>query len=131
VVVTLAGSVGIPAHAATLPNLASRVTASRRVEAWIERLPADSTSDLEWAVVGKPEVLDVRLTLSQLRNDSYADVEWAGAVSLLDVAGGDRLRIRIAEYELHEADALGAPIIAVRAPRDRRLVYADSVELPA
>jgi len=29
------------------------------------------------------------------------------------------------------ADPLGAPIVAVRALRDRRLVYADSVELPA
>jgi hypothetical protein len=131
VVVTLAGSVGIPAHAATLPNLASRVTASRRVEAWIERLPADATSDLDWAVVGKPEVLDVRLTLSQLRSDSYADVEWAGVVSLPEVADGDRLRVRISEYELHVADVPGAPIIAVRALRDRRLVYADSVELRA
>ncbi|MET0975060.1 MAG: hypothetical protein ABWX82_05300, partial [Leifsonia sp.] len=131
VVVTLAGAVGIPAHAATLPNLASTVRASRRVEAWIERLPAGATSDLDWATMGQPEELDVRLTLSQLRNESYADVEWAGVVSVPEVADGDRLRIRLAEYELHVADALGAPpIIAAIALRDRRLVYADTVDLP-
>jgi hypothetical protein len=66
-----------------------------------------------------------------LRSDSYADVEWAGVVSLPEVADGDRLRVRISEYELHVADVPGAPIIAVRAVRDRRLVYADSVEVRA
>jgi hypothetical protein len=52
VAVTLAGAVGIPEHATTLPNLASRVNASRLVQAWVERLPADAVSDLDWVKVG-------------------------------------------------------------------------------
>lgn len=130
VVVTLGGAVGIAAHAVTLPTPASRIDASRRVEAWVERLPAGATSDLDWVAVDDPVRLPVRLTLGRLRREDYADVEWAGVVGMPEAEAGDRLRIRIAEYELHQADALGAPVVAAFALRERRLVYADSVDLP-
>ncbi|QIG40999.1 hypothetical protein G5T42_17215 [Microbacterium sp. 4R-513] len=129
IMVTLAGAVGIPAHAQSLPDLASRVMASRYVEVWVERLPAGSTSDLDWVADGERLRLDVRLTLGQLRSESHADVEWAGAIGFPESAAGDELRLRITEYELHRGDALG-PIIYPFPRRDRRLVYADTVDLP-
>ena len=78
--------------------------------------------------------LDVRLTLAAVRNERFSEVEWAGVVPLPDPGSlepGDRLRVRIAEYEVHEADSTWlAPVILGVPPRGRRLVYADSVDLP-
>ena len=54
-----------------------------------------------------------------------------GGVESLPRQAGDRLRVRLAEYEVHEADStwLG-PVVLGIPPRGRRLVYADSVDLP-
>jgi hypothetical protein len=127
--VTLRGAVGVPRHAIGLPNVPSEVTVSRVVQAWVERMPADATSDLDWEQVSGPVVLDVRSGLVEIRSGSLADVEWAGAVGLPERDPGDRVRARIAEYELMEADGQGVPTSFIR-PRDSRLVYADEVELP-
>ena len=94
-------------------------------------MPADAGSDLDWERVDETVALDVRLGLAALRSGSYADIEWAGAISLPGRTPGDRVRVRIAEYELYEADPQGIPpIVANRRPRARRLVYSDEVELP-
>jgi hypothetical protein len=134
VVITLAGPVGVPRHARALPDLASEVRASRSVQAWVERASADAASDLDWAQVGDAIELDVRLTLAAVRNERFSEVEWAGVVPLPDPGtseAGDRLRVRLAEYEVHEADSTWlAPVVLGIPPRGRRLVYADSVDLP-
>ncbi|HYI34868.1 MAG TPA: hypothetical protein VEX88_15525 [Glaciibacter sp.] len=127
--VTLRGPVGVPKYATGLPNVPSEVTASRLVEAWAERMPAGATSDLDWEPVAGPVALDVRGGLLAIRSGSLADVEWAGAVGLPERNAGERVRVRIAEYELHEADWQGVPVSFI-PPRGRRLVYADEVELP-
>ena len=133
VVVTLSGPVGIPLHAKSLPNLASKVTASRLVEAWVEKLPADSTTDLAWEQVGRRITLPVVLGLRILRSGTYGEIDWAGAVPVPDRAeavAGDRWRVRIAEYELHVSDRSPVAAIAPFRMRDHRLVYSDTVELP-
>ncbi|WP_353807626.1 hypothetical protein [Agromyces sp. SYSU T00194] len=129
VAVTLAGPLGVPQHAATLPNPETRVAASRRVEAWIERLPAGATGDLDWELVGDTFGLDVVLTLAQARGAALGNVQWAGVVPLPDTQPGDRLRVRLAEYEVHRGDPLGVPILASGKVRDLRLVYADELAL--
>ncbi len=54
-----------------------------------------------------------------------------GSVALPERVAGERLRVQLAEYEVHEADTIGLPpLLAVLPQRDHRLVYADSVELP-
>ncbi|WP_411699535.1 hypothetical protein [Conyzicola sp.] len=129
--VTLRGPVGVPAHAIAMSNVASEVRASRVVEALIERLPAGATSDLDWERVGDPVALPVRLGLGAVKRGNYSDVEWAGAVAVPAREPGDALRVRIAEYELHEADLSGILGVAlVVTPRARRLVYADELLLP-
>ena len=69
-----------------------------------------------------------------MRDELFSEVEWAGVVPLPDpgsVEPGDRLRVRLAEYEVHEADSTWlAPVVLGIAPRGRRLGYADSVDLP-
>lgn len=128
---TVAGTVGVPEHARGLPDLASEIRASRRLEAWVERLPADATSDLDWAQVGDAVELDVRLGLAAIRQERFAEAEWVGAVPLPERVDGERVRVQLAEYELHEGDPIGlAPFIAVLPQRGRRIVYGDSVELP-
>jgi hypothetical protein len=130
-VVTLRGAVGVPRHAIALPDVASEVAASRVVETWVERLPAAATSDLEWEVASEVVALPVRMGLGAARSGRYDDVEWAGALPLPERQGGDRLRIRLAEYELHEADPKDLPrLTAVLGLRARRLVYSDEVEVP-
>jgi len=129
--VTVRGAVGVPKHAEGMPNVASEVRASRVVEAWVERMPASAGSDLDWEPVDTPVALVVRRGIGILRSRGYADVEWAGAIGLPVREPGDRVRVRVAEYELHEADLQGVPpIIAVTRLRGRRLVYSDEVELP-
>ncbi|WP_277369609.1 hypothetical protein [Rhodococcus rhodochrous] len=122
--VTLSGAVGIPHHAQSLPDFASRIRASRHVETWIERLPAESTSDLDWERVDQPVTLTVRLGSADLVTDQYGNVEWAGAVRVPDRAKDDRLRVRIVEYEVHRADSLTPRITPAK-----RLVYSDGVDL--
>ncbi|MRX42136.1 hypothetical protein [Agromyces kandeliae] len=132
IAVTLAGTVGVPKFAEHLGALTAQVAASRRVEAWIERLPEDATSDLDWEPVDAPTELPVRHLLTRLGilRPRHGDVEWAGAVAVPDRERGVRLRIRIAEYELHQIDPKGVwPPLAFKA-RGRRIVYADTVELP-
>jgi hypothetical protein len=69
--------------------------------------------------------------LGALRRGRYDDVEWAGAIALPERGTGDRLRLRIAEYELHDGDPQGRPPLrAALGIRERRLVYGDDVELP-
>lgn len=131
VLVTLAGPIGVPQHAISLPNIASRVNASRLVQAWVERLPADAATDLDWATVGSKVTLQVQLTLKQAKQQRHDDIQWAGAVAVPDRAAGERWRVRVVEYELHRADTLGATGIAPMRMRDHRLVYSDTVELPA
>ncbi|GAA1953590.1 hypothetical protein [Agromyces allii] len=132
VVITLAGPVGVPEHARELPNLAAEIRASRRVEAWVERLRADAPTDLDWERIGEPVELDVRLGLGALRAERFGAVEWAGAVSVPERAPGDRVRVRLAEYELHEGDSIGLPpFMLLQRLRGRRIVYGDSVELPS
>lgn len=131
VILSLAGTVGVPEHARGLPDLASEIRASRRIAAWAERLPADATSDLDWTAVGDPVELDVRLSLSAVRQERFAEAEWVGSVALPERVAGERLRVQLAEYEVHEADTIGLPpLLAILPQRDHRLVYADSVELP-
>ncbi|MCP2030987.1 hypothetical protein L1277_001078 [Okibacterium sp. HSC-33S16] len=133
IVVTLSGAVGIPHHAQTLPNLASKVEASRRVEAWVEKLPADATSDLAWEEVGRRVTLPVVSGLRFLRRGTYDEVDWAGAVpvpSRQDAPVGERWRVRIAEYELHVSDREPTGHIAPFRMRDARLIYSDTVDLP-
>lgn len=128
---TVAGTVGVPRHARALPDLASEIRASRVVEAWVERLPAEAASDLDWVREGEPVVLDVRVSLAALRSERFADAEWVGAVALPEPARGERIRVRLAEYELHEGDSIGLPpLVALLPQRGRRIVYGDSVELP-
>ncbi|HUG51093.1 MAG TPA: hypothetical protein VLZ78_08860 [Terrimesophilobacter sp.] len=131
ILVTLAGPVGIPEHVSALPNVASRVNASRLVQAWVEKLPADATTDLGWIVVGPTVTLQVQLTLKQAKEARYDEVEWAGAVAMPQRAPGERHRVRMAEYELHRADTLGSTGIAPFRLREHRIVYSDTVELPA
>jgi hypothetical protein len=133
VAVTVAGTVGVPAHAVGLPDLASRVRASRRVEAWVELLPAGATSDLDWERVGDPVALEVRLGLAAIRRSDYAEVEWVGAVALPERAPGDRVRVRVAEHEIHatDRDPEAGLVLVVLPARDRRVVYSDEVEVPA
>lgn len=131
ILVTLAGPVGIPEHATALPNVASRVSASRLVQAWVEKLPADATTDLGWVAAGPTVTLQVQLTLKQAKDALYDDVEWAGAVAVPTRAPGERYRVRLAEYELHRADTLGSTGIAPFRLREHRIVYSDTVELPA
>ncbi|MGR0221290.1 hypothetical protein [Agromyces sp. ZXT2-6] len=132
VVVTLRGPVGVPDHAEPLPSLAAEVRASRRVEVWIERLRAGAATDLDWERVGDVTLLDVRLGLAALVQRRYGEIEWAGAVPMPERSEGDQLRVRIAEYELHEGDPMGLPLEVMVGPvRGRRLVYGDSVDLPA
>ncbi len=128
--VTMSGPVGIPQHAVSSPNTASRITASRLVQAWVEMLPADATTDLAWKQVGSTATLQLVLGLAALRNARYEDVEWAGAVSIPDRGVGERWRVRIAEYELHRSDRSPVGLIAPFRMRDERLVYSDTVELP-
>ncbi|SFR93409.1 hypothetical protein SAMN04487846_0796 [Microbacterium sp. cf046] len=131
VLLTVAGTVGIPEHARGLPDLASEISASRRVEAWVERLPADATSDLDWVQVGGPVVLEVRMGLAAIRQERFAEAEWVGAVPLPERIAGERLRVQLAEYELHEGDPIGlSPFIVMLPQRGRRIVYGDSVEVP-
>ena len=127
---TVAGTVGVPEHARGLPDLASEIRASRKLEAWVERLPADATSDLDWVQIGDAVELDVRLGLAAIRQERFAEAEWVGAVPLPERVDGERVRVQLAEYELHEGDPIGlAPFIAVLPQRGRRIVYGDSVEL--
>jgi hypothetical protein len=128
--VILRGAVGVPRHATGLPNVPSEVRASAPSRPGLSGCQADATSDLDWEQVSRPVALDVRRGLAAIRSGSFADVEWAGAVGLPERNAGDRMRVRIAEYELHEADRQGLPIAFANArPRGRRLVYADEVEL--
>ncbi len=73
----------------------------------------------------------MRLSLSAVRQERFAEAEWVGSVALPERVAGERLRVQLAEYEVHEADTIGLPpLLAVLPQRDHRLVYADSVELP-
>ena len=128
--VTLSGALGVPKHARSLPDFASEIRASRHVEAWIERLPTGSTSDLDWKLVDEPVTLTVRMGLADIVAEQYGNVEWAGAVAVPERADGERLRVRVIEYEVHLADTVTVPISAAAAPRARRLVYSDGVDLP-
>lgn len=129
--VTLAGPVGIPEHAVALPNVASRVNASRLVQAWVERLPGDATTDLGWVAVGATVSLQVQVTRTRTKGERYSNIEWAGAVAMPERALGERYRVRLAEYELHRADTLGSTAIARFRTREHRIVYSDTVEVPA
>jgi hypothetical protein len=100
------------------------------VQAWVEHLPADASSDLDWVKVGASVTLQVRLTLAQLRNDRYDEIEWAGAIGLPARVEGEQLRIRIAEYELHRGDPLGSEVFLTVANREHRLVYSDGIDVP-
>lgn len=130
VVVTLAGPVGVPLHARSLPNVASRVSASRLVQAWLEKLPSGAASDLSWERVGASVTLPVTVTLAQLRRTRYDDVEWAGALPLpAERPAGERWRVRLTEYEKHVGDA--PQTVFAENARGRftwRIVYSDTVE---
>ncbi|HET8600075.1 MAG TPA: hypothetical protein VFL99_07095 [Segeticoccus sp.] len=129
--VTLAGPVGVPATKAPAIEFARQVSATRHVEAWVERLPANSSSDLDWAVAGDPVPLEVRPDPRFPWRHDYAGVRWSGALALPEVRRGERLRLRVAEYEVLPSDEPPAVVTAVPRQRmARRLVYSDEVELP-
>ncbi|QAY72004.1 hypothetical protein ET445_00325 [Agromyces protaetiae] len=129
--ISLAGAVGVPEFAASLSGIANQVAASRFVEAWIERLPAGSDSDLDWERVGGVVTLSLvraRTRIAILR-PRYGNVEWAGVVGMPERVDGERYRVRLAEYELHAADQKGLLQLAALR-KARRIVYADTVDLP-
>jgi hypothetical protein len=130
VVVTLAGPVGVPLHARSLPNVASRVSASRLVQAWVEKLPSGAASDLFWEPVGESVTLPVTVRLAQLSRAGYDDVEWAGVVPLpAGRPAGERWRVRLTEYEKHVGD--GPQAVFAENARSRfawRIDYSDTVE---
>ncbi len=136
--ISLRGPGGYTEHAKRLAGFGvgdeERLDLSRFAVAQVERLPAETTTDLAWTAVGD----EFRLALSA--PNGLADVQFSGRVPLPTRTQGEQFRLALREYEIFGTDESEAEDHISRPssfsefalfpqPVRYRLVYADHLPL--